>query len=167
MFNIIKKAPRLTYAMSRQFVKQPSDALLLCRLAWWVTVTSAAAQCFSLPRALRIVSASTTASKEDFSPEAQEQLARSLDIVLSADLLMFQPVCWKRAAVLHRFLSLRGVATTICFGVKRVETTVTGHAWLEADGKPILEKERPDYVITYTFPSDEPFDNSTIIFSHE
>jgi hypothetical protein len=167
MLDIIKKAPRLTYAMSRRIVQQPSEALLLCRLAWWVTVTSVAARCFSLPRTLRIVSASTPTSKPNFSTEAQEQLARALDLVLSADVLMFRPVCWKRAAVLHRFLSLRGVATTICFGVKRGETTVTGHAWLEADGKPILEKERPDYVITYSFPSDEPFDNSAVVFSHE
>jgi len=167
MFDLIKKAPRLTYAMSRRFVQQPAEALLLCRLASWVTVTSVAARCFPLPRALRIVAASTSNSKPNFSTEAQEQLARALDLVLSADVLMFRPVCWKRAAVLHRFLSLRGVETTICFGVKRDETTVAGHAWLEADGKPILEKERPDYVITYCFPSDKPFDNSAVVFSHE
>jgi hypothetical protein len=166
MFDLFKKAPRLTCAMSRRFVQQPSDALLLCRLAWWVTVTSVAARCFSLPRALSIVSANTT-SKPNFSTGTHEQLAGALDLVLSADVLMFRPVCWKRAAVLHRFLSLRGVETTICFGVKRGESTVTGHAWLEADGKPILEKERPDYVTTYTFPSDKPFDNSAVVFSNK
>jgi hypothetical protein len=36
--------------------------------------------------------------------------------------------------------------------------SVSGHAWLEAGGKPILETTTPGYVVTYAFPSNEPFE---------
>jgi len=35
---------------------------------------------------------------------------------------------------------------------------IDGHAWLEANGEPILEAEFPNYVVTYVYPSSEPFD---------
>lgn len=140
--------------MGRRFLQRPSEAILLCRLAWWVVVMSVSARYCSLPRALQIVSARTTFSTSNFSNEAQQDLARSLDLVLSADVLMFRPICWKRAAVLRRFLSLKGIDTRICFGVRTdTEGKVNGHAWLEAEGNPILEKDPPDYIVTYTFPS--------------
>ena len=54
---------------------------------------------------------------------------------------MFKPICWKRAAVLHRYLSRNGTATRIIFGVRgENDGKVDGHAWLEANGEPILEK---------------------------
>jgi hypothetical protein len=71
---------------------------------------------------------------------------------------VFKPVCWKRAAVLHRYLSINGIATRIVFGVRN-ETggNVSGHAWLEANGQPILEQTPPEYVVTYSFPSNDRF----------
>jgi hypothetical protein len=87
--------------------------------------------------------------------ELPTRLARSIDLVLSADFLFLEPICWKRAAVLRRYLSQSGIATQIIFGVRNeAKGMVEGHAWLEADGKPFLEKTPPDYVVTYTFPSD-------------
>jgi len=84
---------------------------------------------------------------------SHEDLARAIDLLLSADFLMFKPICWKRAAVLHRYLARSGTPTRIIFGV-RSETggKVDGHAWLEANGQPILEPTPPDYVVTYSFP---------------
>lgn len=69
---------------------------------------------------------------------------------------MFKPICWKRAAVLHRYLSRNGVDTRIIFGVRNeAGGKVAGHAWLESNGKPILENTPPEYVVTYRFPSPE------------
>ena len=168
MSTSLAKTPRLAFAITRRFLTQPGEALFLCRLAWWVVVMSVAARWCSLSRALQIVSAPTSSRSQSFSKEAQENLARSLDLILSANVLMFRPICWKRAAVLHRFLSQRGISTRICFGVRpATEGKVIGHAWLEAEGKPILEEEPPDYVITYSFPSDESFTASVVAFSHE
>jgi len=121
-------------------------------MAWWVVVLSVTARCFSLPRALQIVAGDQNNSGR--SPKAlnREELARAIDLLLSADFLMFTPVCWKRAAVLHRYLSRNGTSTRIVFGVRNESGNVDGHAWLEADGQPILESTPPNYVVTYSFP---------------
>jgi hypothetical protein len=83
----------------------------------------------------------------------QDELASAIDLLLSADVLMFKPICWKRAAVLHRYLLRNGIPTRIIFGVRNgADGHVDGHAWLEANGQPILEKTPPQYVVTYSFP---------------
>jgi hypothetical protein len=145
---------------TRKLVSQPGEAWLLCRMAWWVTVLSLAARCFSLPRALAIVAGSETHASRSNDPDqaVQQRLARAIDLVLSADVLHFKPICWKRAAVLHRYLSRNGLATRIIFGVRHEAGKVAGHAWLEAAGEPILESSPPEYVVTYRFPSNERFD---------
>ncbi len=150
----MKKLSRLIRGASREFVSRPAEALLLCRMAWWVAVLSVTARCYSLPRALRLVAGSQTKNGLSKAAIDQEQLARAIDLLLSADVLMFKPICWKRAAVLHRYLLRNGVSTRIIFGVRN-ETggSVAGHAWLEADGQPILENSPPEYVVTYSFPS--------------
>ena len=125
-------------------------------MAWWVVVLSVTARCYSLPRALQII-----AGRENtkVSGQHQDELARAIDLLLSADIFIFKPICWKRAAVLHRYLSRSGMTTRIIFGVRNdTGGKVTGHAWLEANGQPILESQPPDYVVTYSFPSNEHFD---------
>ncbi len=124
----------------------------MLRMAWWVAVLSAMARAYSLPRALEIVAGKQNGGR---SGEAlnREELARAIDLLLSADILMFKPICWKRAAVLHRYLSRNGTKTKIIFGVRNeIGGKFDGHAWLEADGQPILEKDPPNYVVTYSFP---------------
>ena len=152
----MRKAGRLISGISRKFVSRPGEALLLCRMAWWVAVLSVTARCYSLPRALQIVAGT---ENRKVSGQHQDELARAIDLLLSADVFIFKPICWKRAAVLHRYLSRSGITTRIIFGVRN-ETggKVTGHAWLEANGRPILESAPPDYVVTYSFPSNEHFD---------
>lgn len=152
----MRKAGRLISGISRKFVSRPGEALLLCRMAWWVAVLSVTARCYSLPRALQIVAGT---ENRKASGKHQDELARAIDLLLSADVFIFKPICWKRAAVLHRYLSRSGITTRIIFGVRN-ETggKVTGHAWLEANGQPILESAPPDYVVTYSFPSNEHFD---------
>ena len=129
-------------------------------MAWWVVVLSFAARVYSLPRALQLVAGNTNGSQP--AQEAaitQDELARAIDLLLSADVLMFKPICWKRAAVLHRYLLRNGISTRIVFGVRNESGgKVAGHAWLEADGQPILETAPPEYVVTYTFPSNDRFD---------
>jgi len=122
-------------------------------MAWWVAVLSVTARCYSLPRALEIVAGNPTNDRRPSEAINREELVRAIDLLLSADFLMFKPICWKRAAVLHRYLSRNGTPTRIIFGVRN-ETggKVDGHAWLEQDGQPILETTPPDYVVTYSFP---------------
>ena len=146
----ITKTGRLLSGVTRKFATRPDEAWLLLRMAWWVAVLSVTARCSSLPRALRIVAGNTGRSRANIN---QEDLARAIDLLLSADFLMFKPICWKRAAVLHRYLSRNGMQTRIIFGVRSESSgKVDGHAWLEANGQPILESTPPDYVVTYCFP---------------
>ena len=149
------KTVRLVSSITRKFVSKPDEAWLLLRMAWWVAVLSVTARFYSLPRALRIVAGNGNEKQSALGKDEQE-LARTIDLLLSADFLMFKPVCWKRAAVLRRYLSHNGVSTKIIFGV-RSETggKVAGHAWLERDGRPILESAPPEYVVTYSFPETE------------
>jgi hypothetical protein len=147
----MRKFARVMLATSRKAVNRPSEAWLLLRMAWWVAVLSVTARYYSLPRALQIVAGDQ--EKTSGHGMTQDELARAIDLLLSADVLMFKPICWKRAAVLHRYLSRNGIPTRIIFGVRN-ETggKFDGHAWLEADGQPILEKTPPQYVVTYSFP---------------
>jgi hypothetical protein len=156
MISTLKKTGRLVLATGHKCFSAPSEALLLFRMAWWVAVLSGAVKVFSLPRALELVSGRTSSQHDANNSEIPEQLARSIDSLLSADLLFIKPICWKRAAVLRRYLSKQGFATKIMFGVKpENKGTVSGHAWLELNGQPILENSPPEYVVTYVFPSDD------------
>ena len=143
------------FGFGRKVASRPGEAWLLCRMAWWVAVLSLTARWYSLPRALQVVAGSENRNSRQVQT-TQEDLARVIDLLLSADVLMFKPICWKRAAVLHRYLSHNGIDTRIIFGVRN-ETggKVAGHAWLEANGKAILESTPPEYVVTYSFPSQE------------
>ena len=143
----ITKTTRLLSRVTRKCVTRPDEAWLLMRMAWWVAVLSVTARCYSLPRALEIVAGNRKHGRR--SSASREELARAIDQLLSVDVLIFKPICWKRAAVLHRYLS----QTRIIFGVRNEsDGKFDGHAWLEADGRPILESTPPDYVVTYSFP---------------
>jgi hypothetical protein len=147
----MRKFARVFRAVARKIVSRPTEAWLLLRMAWWVAVVSLIARVYSLPRALQIVAGDQTQTSHN--GKTQDELARVIDLLLSADVLMFKPICWKRAAVLHRYLSRNGVSTRIIFGVRNEAAgKVDGHAWLEANGQPILEKTPPEYVVTYSFP---------------
>jgi Transglutaminase-like superfamily len=149
----MRKFARAFWGIARRMVSKPGEAWLLLRMAWWVAVLSVMARCYSLPRALRIVAGNKNSTKQSVDEKSQVELARTIDLLLSADVLIFKPICWKRAAVLHRYLLRNGMPTRIIFGVRN-ETggNVDGHAWLEANGKPILESTPPEYVVTYSFP---------------
>jgi len=93
---------------------------------------------------------------QDPSIETEKKLARAIDLLLGTNLLIFKPTCWKRAAILHRYLALHGIATRIVFGMRKAaDGAVDGHAWLEVAGKPILETTVPNYKVTYAFPSHD------------
>ena len=168
MANGLTKFGRLAFVAGRKCVSHPGEALLLCRMAWWVGCLSAAARCLSLPRALKLVSGEKSRDTLITDAELPNRLAKSIDLLLSADILFFKPICWKRAAVLRRYLSRNGIPTRIIFGVRsESEGKVSGHAWLEANGQPFLESSPPDYVVTYSFPSDQVYEPQLASLSTE
>jgi len=154
-------APRLkAYAAlptraARLVLCEPGSALLAARMGAWVVALSLLVKLMPLPRALSLLAPRRPRRRTTADAElVQARLARLLDSVLAADFWVFTPTCWKRAPVLHRYLALSGIDTRVRFGVRREGSdALSGHAWLEAGGVPILEKTPPDYKVTYSFPA--------------
>ncbi len=152
------KILRLIIRAGRRIVLSPGESFLILRMALWVFLLSILVKLQPLPRALRTIAARRPGASQTPGIETEKALARAIDLLLGTDLLIFKPICWKRAAILHRYLALNGITTRIVFGVRQgTDGGVDGHAWLEADGKPLLEVTAPDYVVTYIFPSNDPF----------
>ena len=134
--------------------REPRSALLLLRMAWWVAALSLLMKLLPLPGALKLMTPRARPAPAGGREKIQAELARLLDLLLAADLWVFTPTCWKRAPVLHRFLALRGIQTRVVFGVRKEDgRTLDGHAWLEAEGKPLLETTAPNYAVTFSHPS--------------
>jgi len=134
---------------------RPREAFLLLRMAAWVALLSLLIKLLPLPRVLSLIADTSRNNKPRGSSYMTEQrLAQLVDALLGLDVLCFTPTCWKRAPVLHRYLALYGIKTRIVFGVrKEKDSLLAGHAWLEADGRPLLEATPPRYTTTYSFPS--------------
>lgn len=164
------RSSKLIVKATRKLAKDPSEALLMCRMAWWVGVLSIAVRLRPLPRALQMVSGSRDRVQDGMECDTKvaDALARAIDQLLSVDLLFFKPICWKRAVILHRYLSRKGITSRILFGVRNDPTgKVIGHAWVESGGRPILESQPLDYVVTYTFPSNAPCNTELALLSTE
>ncbi|HEX8286106.1 MAG TPA: lasso peptide biosynthesis B2 protein [Pyrinomonadaceae bacterium] len=145
---------------ARLVLSEPGTALLAARMGAWVVALSLLMRVVPLPRAMSLVSPRRRrrAAEALEAAETQARLARLLDSVLAADFWVFTPICWKRAPVLHRYLALAGIETRVLFGVRRDAgggDALSGHAWLEAGGRPLLEKTPPDYKVTYSFPPEK------------
>ncbi len=133
--------------------RRPAEVWLVARMAGWVLVLSLLIKLLPLPRVLRLVAAKRRAVVAERAIEA-ERVAQLLDLLLSLNLFVFTPTCWKRAPVLQRYLALGGIETRIVFGVRKTggRDLLAGHAWLERDGRPVFETEHPDYLVTYAYP---------------
>lgn len=154
---------------SRNIMLKPGESFLIFRMALWVSLLSLAVKLRPLPRALELIAAkpkTPAADPAESSEQTMNRLARAIDLLLRTDLFVFKPICWKRAAVLHRYLTLSGINSRIVFGVRRgAQGEVDGHAWLESNGAPILETTTPNYKVTYAFPSDDPFEADLVSLS--
>ena len=135
-------------------IVRPRRAWFMVRVATWAVVLSSAARFCSLPTALNLLTVKP-AGKPGASFD-QPEIVSAVDAVLGVNIFVFKPICWKRASLLHRFLGQRGCDTTIVFGVRKDSAgELAGHAWLENGGRAILERDEPNYTVTYRFPSAE------------
>jgi hypothetical protein len=135
--------------------REPQTAWLILRMAAWVVGFSLMLKFLPLPRALKIIRPRRRAvDYSHIEATLQSRLARAVDMLLGVNCLVFKPICWKRAAVLYRYLALNGIETRIIFGLLSANAeALIGHAWLEVGGKPVLEPTPPQYTVTYAFPA--------------
>jgi hypothetical protein len=144
-------------------LRKPARAWMMVRMAGWIVILSGLVKICPLPTALRLVSTSTRGKQTE---NSADELSTAIDSILSLDFFVLKPSCWKRATVLHRYLALRGVSTTIVFGLRReADGELKGHAWLEREGRPVFESSPPIYKVTYTFPSSQRFDGELALMA--
>ena len=130
------------------------------RMAGWVVLLSGLIRVQPLPRVLNLMTPRAPIRSPRKQSLSSERIAQLLDLLLGIDVFVFKPICWKRAAVLHRYLALHGLRTRIIFGVrKQNEGLLEGHAWLEVGHEPVMEKNPPEYTVTYSFPVQNPIQN--------
>ncbi|MCA1636614.1 MAG: lasso peptide biosynthesis B2 protein [Acidobacteria bacterium] len=157
MNHLTTKLGRAAGMSARAFgfaAREPRSALLLLRMASWVAALTLLLKFLPLPRALKFLTPRARPRFAGDSEHIETELARLIDLLLASDFWIFTPTCWKRAPVLHRFLVLRGIRTRIIFGVRREDRqALDGHAWLEAEGRPLLEAVAPDYTVTFSHPN--------------
>lgn len=131
--------------------RNPRRALLIFRMANWLVLFTILMRFLSMPRALQFVAAPLRNGTIRID---EKELASAVDSLLGADVFVFRPSCWKRAAILHRYLALGGIESRINFGMRKDDDgEMRGHAWLERSGRAILETTPPDYKVTYSFPA--------------
>ena len=124
--------------------------LLAARIGAWIAFLSLFQKALTLQTMLRLTD---TPLRRDAARLRPEELAALVDRVFRTDLL--HRSCWKRAAVLRRYLLLNGVETEVAFGIRKGNETLEGHAWLERDGRPFLEQPHVGYVVTFRYPGSE------------
>lgn len=139
---------------ARFVLRTPREALLILRMAWWVVLLSGLVRVQPLPRVLNLMTPRKPARSGPDQFPSNERMAQLMDLLLRIDSFVFRPKCWKRAAVLHRYLALKGIPTRLVFGVRKENQGILeGHAWLELDDRPVFETSLPEYTVTYAFPS--------------
>ena len=145
---------RLTARALSFCARRPREGALLARMGFWVAALSLSVKVLPLPRAMAALRPRRARPASPDPEAAQARLAALLDLLLSADFWVFTPTCWKRAAVLYRYLALEGVETRVVFGMRKAARGgfLDGHAWLESGGRPVLEAAAPAYSVTYVFP---------------
>ncbi|MDQ2921038.1 MAG: lasso peptide biosynthesis B2 protein [Acidobacteriota bacterium] len=139
---------------ARFILRTPREALLMLRMAWWVFLLSGLIRVQPLPRVLNLMTPRKPVRSAVDQFPSDERMAQLMDLLLRIDAFVFRPICWKRAAVLHRYLALKGIPTRIVFGVRKEnQGLLEGHAWLEVNDRPVFETSSPEYTVTYAFPS--------------
>jgi hypothetical protein len=122
-------------------------ASVAVRMTAWIAFLTLFGRLLPLKTTLRLLDTRRRGPKR----VSAERLAALADAIFRADIL--HRSCWKRAAVLRRYLLLNGIETQVVFGIRKGAEELAGHAWLERDGTPFLEAGEPDYVVTFRYPS--------------
>jgi hypothetical protein len=86
---------------------------------------------------------------------AVERVGRWTDRLLR-EVRVTRTPCLIRSLTRYRLLRERGVPVVFKMGLRPQGDDVVGHAWIELDGAPLLEREDTRYTVTFSHPPAEP-----------
>ena len=132
-------------------LRDPRRAWLLVRMCFSYLSVTVFASFLPLTRSFELVSPRRPAPHAP--PLSATEVVDAVDTLLRAGLPFIRPRCWRRAAVLHRYLALEGIRSQIVFGVIAADLRLAeAHAWVERDGRPLGETSPVDrYRKIHTF----------------
>lgn len=89
-------------------------------------------------------------------PAEPGSVVRRVDRLLRLGWPVVRRGCLVRGMTLYRFLREAGFEVSLCFGMGRPpeegpDGDLTGHCWIELDGRPLAEKRDPRAIYTETF----------------
>ena len=129
--------------------RHPFRILLMVRMSFWILSVTVLMKMVSFEWAIKIISPKSRRVASPIDSKINN-LPYLLDALLNLKFFVFTPTCWKRACILHRYLALAGYKTRVVFGIRKdPQNKIVGHAWLEADGKPVFEKDSTNYTRTF------------------
>lgn len=146
-------AARARRLLRRALALSPREALLVARVAALVVVLPALQKLLSLPRLVRWLDSDRQLPR----PGAEAEMARAIRLtqgLLGIDVGVFRPNCMKQSLVLFRQLRRLGLPVSIHFGAQLTDGKLSGHSWLELDGRPLAEKADPYdfFSVVYSYP---------------
>jgi Transglutaminase-like superfamily len=138
-----KRLLRLAARAARALARDPGRVWLMARMAATYTVVVTAARLLPIDRAFALIAPRPGPRRPG---ERASSVIDALDTLLGAGIPFIRPRCWRRAAVLHRYLRRIGIETRIVFGVVTEQMALKeAHAWLERDGVPFAEPGRVEH----------------------
>ena len=102
-----------------------------------------------LPTLVRLVSPRSAArSRTD---RTHPSRLESIGWLLKAGRLVLSGNCLERSLVMYRFLTEAGARPNLVMGISTSATQVTGHTWVELDGRPVHDSTTEGFSPILTF----------------
>jgi hypothetical protein len=128
--------------LARLAVLAPSEWLLVCQLVSFVLCVSVGLRYLSLPRLIDLLKRGARHPFLQCFPVRHRTVPLDRLIVL-ADMAARSTnspgYCLARSLLLFWLLKARGESVELLAGVRKENTTITGHAWLEREGRIIAD----------------------------
>jgi hypothetical protein len=128
--------------LARLAARAPSEWLLLCQFVSFVLCISVSLQYFSLPRLIDLLKWGAKQHFLQCFPLRHRAVPVDRLIVLAdvaARSTRSLGCCLARSLLLFWLLKARGEPVALLAGVRKENTTVIGHAWLEREGRIIAD----------------------------
>lgn len=114
--------------------------MLLCQALVFIPTVSLGLKFFGFRRVYRLLDR-WAPIPGDSSPANLERVHRMADLVGKAAWRGFYPVtCLPRSMSLWALLRRHAIPANLCIGLRKSETGIQGHAWVEVNQTPLLER---------------------------